>query len=74
MCWGGNDIIVSFIFKKIYEDIINLVNLLENKGVKIVNVCEIVIREKFGKLLGFDKKMFDKKRKLINNEFRKKFG
>lgn len=67
MCLGGNDIIVSFILKKIYEDIINLVNLLENKGVKIVYVCEIMIRGKFGKLLGFDKKMFDKKRKLINN-------
>lgn len=74
VCWGGNDITASSTPKKTYEDIINLVNLLENKGVKTVYVCEIVTREKFGKSPGLDKKTFDKKRKLINNELGKKFG
>lgn len=74
VCWGGNDITASSTPKKTYEDIINLVNLLENKGVKTVYVCEIVTRGKFGKSPGLDKKTFDKKRKLINNELRKKFG
>lgn len=74
VCLGGNDISTSSTPKKTYEDIIEFVKLLENSGVNTVYVCEIMTRGKFLKTPGLDKKTFDKKRKLINDHLRKKFG
>lgn len=74
VCLGGNDISTSSTPKKSYEDIIEFVKLLENSGVNTVYVCEIMMRGKFLKTPGLDKKTFDKKRKLINDHLRKKFG
>lgn len=54
---------------KTYKDIIVFVNLLENSGVKTVHVCSVVCE-----IAGLNKRTFDKKRKLINDHLRGKFG
>lgn len=58
---------------KTYKDIIVFVNLLENSGVKTACLGDHD-QWKIREIAGLYKRTFDKKRKLINDHLRGKFG
>lgn len=73
VCLGGNDINASSFPKKTYEDIVDFMSLLLNNCIKTVYVCAIILMRTFAKSLGLDKKTFDKKRNVFDNQLGRQF-
>lgn len=74
VCIGGNDISMNSSPRQTFENINEIVNILTNNGTKNVYIGEIMTRGQFSRSPGLTKEMFDKKRKLINKNLKKKYG